>query len=57
MSSPLSWELDEIPADDPHRKEYEKDLQDMCAALVKCQREDGFWNVSLQTPPISAARK
>lgn len=42
--------LDEIPADDPHRKEYEKDLQDMCAALVKCQREDGFWNVSLHDP-------
>ena len=42
--------LDEIPADDPHRKEYEKDLKDMCEALVKCQREDGFWNVSLHDP-------
>lgn len=42
--------LDELPADDPHRKEYEKDLKDMCEALVKCQREDGFWNVSLHDP-------
>ncbi|MDE6394298.1 MAG: glycoside hydrolase family 88 protein, partial [Duncaniella sp.] len=42
--------LDEIPADDPHRQEYEKDLKDMCEALVKCQREDGFWNVSLHDP-------
>ena len=39
--------LEEIPADDPHRAEYEKDLVDMCEALAKCQREDGFWNVSL----------
>ncbi len=39
--------LDELPADAPHRSEYERDLKDMCAALVKCQREDGFWNVSL----------
>lgn len=42
--------LDELPADAPHRKEYEKDLKDMCEALVKCQREDGFWNVSLHDP-------
>ena len=42
--------LDELSADDPHRKEYEKDLKDMCEALVKCQREDGFWNVSLHDP-------
>lgn len=39
--------LDELPADAPHRDVYEKDLKDMCAALTKCQREDGFWNVSL----------
>lgn len=42
--------LDEIPEDDPHRMEYEKDLKNMCEALVKCQREDGFWNVSLHDP-------
>ena len=39
--------LDEIPADAPHRKDYVRDLEAMCDALVKCQREDGFWNVSL----------
>lgn len=39
--------LDEIPANDPHRATYEADLKAMCEALVKCQREDGFWNVSL----------
>ncbi len=39
--------LDEIPADDPHRADYIKDLTTMCEALVKCQRNDGFWNVSL----------
>ncbi len=39
--------LEEIPADDPHRSVYEADLKAMCEALAKCQREDGFWNVSL----------
>lgn len=39
--------LDEIPADDPYRPVYEADLKAMCEALAKCQREDGFWNVSL----------
>lgn len=42
--------LEELPADDPHRAQYEKDLTDMCRALLKCQREDGFWNVSLHDP-------
>ena len=39
--------LQDLPADDPHRADYIKDLQTMCDALVKCQRKDGFWNVSL----------
>ncbi len=39
--------LDETAADDPHRATYEADLKAMCAALAECQREDGFWNVSL----------
>ncbi len=39
--------LEELPADSPYRETYVKDLQDMCAALAKCQRKDGFWNVSL----------
>ena len=39
--------LDEIPADDPHREAYIADLKAMCEAAVKCQRKDGFGNVSL----------
>lgn len=39
--------LDEIPADDPHRAAYVADLRAMLDAAVKCQRKDGFWNVSM----------
>lgn len=39
--------LDELPADDPHRAAYEADLKALLDAAVKCQREDGFWNVSM----------
>lgn len=42
--------LEELPADDPHRADYEKDLTAMLEAAAKCQREDGFWNVSLADP-------
>ncbi len=42
--------LDEIPANEKHRKDYIKDFLAMTRALVKCQREDGFWNVSLHDP-------
>lgn len=42
--------LDLIPENAPHRKEYIDDLKTMCEALVKVQREDGFWNVSLHDP-------
>ena len=42
--------LEEMAPNAPHRDLYEKDLKDMCAALIKCQREDGFWNVSLHDP-------
>lgn len=31
-------------------KELKKDFVAMCSALAKCQREDGFWNVSLVSP-------
>ena len=31
-------------------KELKKDFVMMCDALAKCQREDGFWNVSLVSP-------
>ncbi len=31
-------------------KELKKDFVAMCNALAACQREDGFWNVSLASP-------
>lgn len=31
-------------------KELKKDFMAMCSALAGCQREDGFWNVSLASP-------
>lgn len=42
--------LDIIPPNEPHRAEYEADLQNMLRALVQVQRPDGFWNVSLHDP-------
>lgn len=49
--------LDDIPADDPHRKVYIKDLKDMSKAVAACQREDGFWNVSLHDPDHFGGRE
>ena len=42
--------LDEIPSDEKHRQDYINDFLTMSKALKKCQREDGFWNVSLHDP-------
>lgn len=42
--------MDEIPADEKHRADYLADFLTMSKALKKCQREDGFWNVSLHDP-------
>ena len=42
--------LNEIPADESHRAEYLSDFLSMSKALKNCQREDGFWNVSLHDP-------
>jgi unsaturated rhamnogalacturonyl hydrolase len=42
--------LDMLPKSDPHYSEYLQDYKDMCAALIKIQREDGFWNASLHDP-------
>jgi rhamnogalacturonyl hydrolase YesR len=42
--------LDILPKDAPHRKQYEDDFKRMAEALVKVQRKDGFWNVSLHDP-------
>ena len=45
--SALARVLQELPQDAPHRDVYIKDFKAMADASVKCQREDGFWNVSL----------
>ncbi|PTX97898.1 glycoside hydrolase family 88 protein [Opitutus sp. ER46] len=42
--------LDVLPANAPHRAEYETMLRDMAEALVPLQRADGFWNCSLHDP-------
>lgn len=42
--------LTDIPADEKHRADYIADFMAMSKALIKCQREDGFWNVSLHDP-------
>lgn len=39
-----------IPEDEPHRELYLSDFQEMTDALVERQREDGFWNCSLDDP-------
>ncbi len=39
--------LDEIPDGEKHRNDYIKDFVAMSKALKNCQRNDGFWNVSL----------
>lgn len=45
--SALARVLQELPADDPHRNVYIKDFKNMADTIINCQREDGFWNVSL----------
>lgn len=42
--------LDFLPPDSKYRAEYIQTLREMCEALRKVQREDGFWNVSLHDP-------
>lgn len=46
----LAKVLDIMPQNAPHRDEYIKTFKEMAAALVKVQRADGFWNVSLHDP-------
>ena len=45
--SALARVLQELPEDSPYRDTYIKDFKAMADAAVNCQREDGFWNVSL----------
>lgn len=42
--------LEQNPPEKKHRKEYLTMLKTMSKALLKVQREDGFWNVSLHDP-------
>jgi unsaturated rhamnogalacturonyl hydrolase len=42
--------LEIMPADAPHRDEYQKTFVEMANALAPIQRKDGFWNVSLHDP-------
>ncbi len=42
--------LDIMPEDAVGRADYLQTFQEMCAALLAVQREDGFWNVSLHDP-------
>jgi rhamnogalacturonyl hydrolase YesR len=46
----LARTLEMLPKSDAHYNEYLQDFKDMSAALIKVQREDGFWNVSLHDP-------
>ncbi len=39
--------MDEIPTDEAHYADYVADFVEMSKALKKCQRKDGFWNVSM----------
>lgn len=42
--------LEALPKTDPHYQEYLEDYKTMLKALIKVQRPDGFWNVSLHDP-------
>jgi unsaturated rhamnogalacturonyl hydrolase len=46
----LARVLEILPETDPHRAEYTQDFKDMASALLKLQRDDGFWNPSLKDP-------
>ena len=39
--------MDFLQKDSPYKKEFITTYKEMVDALVKCQRKDGFWNVSL----------
>jgi len=42
--------LEQNPPSEKHRAAYSRMLKDLSKALLKVQREDGFWNVSLHDP-------
>jgi unsaturated rhamnogalacturonyl hydrolase len=43
----LARTLSLLPKSDPHYDEYLQDFKDMANSILKVQRQDGFWNVSL----------
>ena len=49
--------LELLPEKDPHYAEYLQDYKTMMAALLKVQRGDGFWNVSLHDPAHFAGKE
>jgi rhamnogalacturonyl hydrolase YesR len=46
----LARYMEIAPADEKHRDQYLKDFKAMSKALLACQREDGYWNISLHDP-------
>jgi len=42
--------LDVLPKDHKYREEYINTFQEMSKSLLKVQRPDGYWNVSLHDP-------
>ena len=42
--------LDWLPKKSPYRMEFLTTYKEMADAIVACQREDGYWNVSLHDP-------
>ena len=42
--------METLPSDDPYYSFLKADFVRMSLALLKCQRKDGFWNVSLVSP-------
>lgn len=49
--------MDLLPENHPYCEEYLKIYKDMCEALLKAQRKDGFWNVSLHDPDHFGGRE
>ncbi|GHE48189.1 glycosyl hydrolase family 88 [Sphingobacterium griseoflavum] len=46
-----------IPADEKNRSVYVQDFKDLMDGVLKAQRKDGFWNVSLHDPTNFAGRE
>lgn len=49
--------LNLLPEDHPYREQYLTTFKEMCEALLKVQRKDGFWNVSLHDPDHFGGRE